>query len=126
MKDSAGNYHKDAIQLGSAEPFKHFPNSLVNSVKPSNDRRPVLVRCSQFEMLTVHEQIEMLWTLRGARTWLEFIHKEFQLYSTDDALKNLRAFVSNICKPPCDDDDIVMSLETSSSSSSSSIDSKEI
>ena len=122
MKDTDGNYHKDAIQLGSAVPFKHWPTSLVDSVKPDSDHRPVLVRCSQFEMLTVHEQIELLWTLRAARTFLEYLHEKFQLYSTDAGLQSLRAFVNNICTAPSDDDDIVMS---SSSSSSSSIDSKE-
>ena len=120
MKDTDGNYHKDAIQLGSAEPFKHWPTSLINSVKPDSDHRPVLVRCSRFGMLTVHEQIEMLWTLRAARTFLEYLHEKFQLYSTDAGLQSLRAFVNNICTAPSDDDDIVMS-----SSSSTSIDSKE-
>jgi len=100
MKNKQGKYYTDAIQLGREVPIKHWPDSLVPSVKSETDHRPPLARCDSFEKLSVHEQIQLLWTLRAVRIWLEYLHSRFQMYSTDPGLISLRAFVKNLCTPP--------------------------
>ena len=119
MKNAQGEYHADAIQLGTENPIKHWPTGLVTSLKPDHDQSPPLVRCGDMEMLTLHEQIQQLWTLRACRTWFEYLHSRHEMFSTDAGLVNLRAFVKDICTPPPIELRSSPRLPSSSSSSSS-------
>ena len=125
MKNRQGNYRTDAIQLGTANPFKHWPNSLVHSLKSEDDDTPVLTRCHNMQMLSLHEQIQLTWTLRATKTWLEYINSRYEVFNTDPGLVNLRLFVRDLCTPPplimqSPIRAAVMPASSSSSSSSSS------